>query len=156
VVYLFDVSRQGKQFPELALLVKANKKLECPAGRIDFYDRDTMLVGGGDLKDLAPKEKCCVSIAISRKIQAHVTETHEDLPGAVEGTILRKFTVKVMLTNTTPHKLTLGYSLPRNQRLLSDIYPKPNADKERALLWFREVDEKEEFVLVYTETIDRQ
>jgi hypothetical protein len=155
VVFIFDLNGAGKQFPEMALIVKANKKLECPSGRLDFYDKDTTLVGGGDLRDLAPKEKVCLSIAVSRKIQAHVKQEFKDEDGP-EQTIHRRFTVTLTLKNTTPHKLTIGYSLPRNGRLLSDLLPEPEEEKPNGCLWFRVVDTEEVFVLNYTETIDRK
>jgi hypothetical protein len=160
VIFLFDIDREGDQFPRLTLLVKANNDWECPAGRLDFYDEDTMLLGGGDLKDLAPGEKTYLCIANTRRIEANITREQDKVQDtdviSPKGTITKKFTVTVSIENTTKHQFSVGFVLPTNGRNFSDFMPKPDGRTEQGPIWIRTVDEEIHSLIRYTETVDRE
>jgi hypothetical protein len=160
ITYLFDLTREGAQFPRMALAVKAHKELECPAGALNFYDSQTMLLGSGNLRDLAPGEVSYLTIADSRKIEARITQDQDDTDvdqsKAQKGTILRAFTIKARVQNPSKYKVTVGFLLPKRGRMLSGIVPQPEDEIDQGLLWLRDVDTKEDFVLRFTETVERE
>jgi hypothetical protein len=154
VIFLFDITKEGKQFPLLTPIIKGNVRFETPAGGFEFYDQDTMLLGSGDLKDLAAKEWTYLSIANSRKVQAHVVE---ELTTTSEGAIItRHYKTTVTVDNPSPEQITVGYLLPVNGRVFSDLNPKPFESIDQGKVWLTDVNETEEFVLTYTETIERE